>query len=120
MIRVTHILMMGSVLIVTIWTYGIKHESKQSAKTLVRLRGELAKQNTKISLLEADWAIMTNPDRLEKIAKKFQSQLQLQAIQSNQIIQLDELASFFSIVKNKGSDLDGHSTTDEINSLVYK
>ena len=74
-----------------IWTFQIKHQAELSAKQLNRLRADIQRQNEKIVLLEADWAIITSPDYLEPIAKKYQEQLGLKQMESTQIISLDEL-----------------------------
>ncbi len=74
-----------------VWTYQIKHEAELSAKRIASVKAQIAAQNRKIVLLEADWAIETSPARLEEIAKRFEKQLALRPMESMQIIDRYEL-----------------------------
>ena len=91
MIRVTDGILVIAAIAGAVWTYQIKHEAELSARKLSDLRSKIAAQENKITLLEADWAIMTSPSRLEKLAEKFKEDLQLAPLQSTQIVTLDEL-----------------------------
>ena len=74
-----------------VWTYQIKHEAELSAKRIASMKAQIAAQNRKIVLLEADWAIETSPARLEEIARRFEAQLTLKPLESTQIIERHEL-----------------------------
>lgn len=74
-----------------VWTYQIKHETESSARRIKSLKVQIAAQNRKIDLLEADWAIETGPARLESLATRFADQLGLQHMQSSQIATIEEL-----------------------------
>jgi len=91
MIRVTDSVLIAAAIVGAIWTYQIKHEAEQSARKLSELRSKIARQENKITLLEADWAIMTSPGRLSGLAEKFSSDLELVPLSSSQIITLGEL-----------------------------
>lgn len=124
MVRITDILLISAVVAGAVWTYEIKHQSEQSAKTLANLRTQLNSQNTKIGLLEADWAIMTNPTRLERIARDFSEQLLLRPMESSQIILLDELPPLRQVEEDlqtptaSNSEIDTESITGGIGALV--
>ncbi len=91
MIRLGDMMLLGVAVAGAVWTYQIKHEAELSAKHINNLNAEIAAQNRKISLLEADWAIETSPARLEKIATQFAPQLQLIPMSSSQIVDRSEL-----------------------------
>lgn len=91
MIRITDMALLGVAVAGAIWTYQIKHEAELSAKQLSTVRAQIAAQNRKIALLEADWAIETSPARLEIIAEQFLDQLKLKPMESNQIVDASEL-----------------------------
>ena len=74
-----------------VWTYQIKHEAELSAKRIASIKTQIAAQNRKIVLLEADWAIETSPKRLSEVSKRFEKQLALRPMESMQIIELHEL-----------------------------
>ena len=91
MLRLTDIILVFIVVAGAAWTYQIKYEAENSADRLRELNAKIAQQNEKIVLLQADWAIMTGPERLSPVAEAFKDQLQLSPLKSEQIITLDEL-----------------------------
>ena len=91
MIRITDAVLLIGAVAGAIYTFQIKHEAELSAKQLATLKAQIAAQQRKISLLEADWALETGPGRLETIANQFADQLMLRPMDSSQIIELHEL-----------------------------
>lgn len=94
MIRISDILLLLVAIGGAIYTYQIKHEAERSAKHIKTLHAQIAAQDRKIALLEADWALETGPARLERIAKQFQGELELVEMESSQIIDTTELPGF--------------------------
>ncbi len=105
MIRLRDIGLLGIAVAGAVWTYQIKHEAELSAKHINTLKAQIAAQNRKINLLEADWAIETSPARLEKIAEQFGAQLKLKQMSSSQIIDTTELP---------GMRVDREGNTEEV------
>ncbi|MEP0943716.1 MAG: hypothetical protein ABJH63_13840 [Rhizobiaceae bacterium] len=91
MIRITDAVLLIGAVAGAIYTFQIKHEAELSAKQMATLKAQIAAQQRKIALLEADWALETGPGRLEVIAKKFVDQLALRPLESSQIIERHEL-----------------------------
>ena len=91
MIRVTDAVLLIGAVAGAIYTFQIKHEAELSAKQLATLKAQIAAQQRKISLLEADWALETGPGRLETIANLYAEQLMLRPMDSSQIIEVHEL-----------------------------
>ncbi|MGI9364754.1 MAG: cell division protein FtsL [Rhizobiaceae bacterium] len=91
MIRVLDAVLLTGAIAGAIYTFQIKHEAELSAKRLATLKAQIAAQDRKIALLQADWALETAPGRLEKIAKRYSEQLMLRAMESTQIIEVHEL-----------------------------
>ncbi len=94
MIRLTDLVLLSAVVAGAVWTYQIKHEADLSAKRIKSLNAQILAQDRKIALLEADWALEINPERLEKIASQFDDQLNLKPLESSQIIEISELPGF--------------------------
>ena len=46
-----------------------------------------------IDLLKADWSLLTQPSRLQKLSEIYQAELALQPVEAHQIVGLDELPS---------------------------
>lgn len=89
--RLTDIFLVAVAIAGAVWTYQIKHEAELSAKRIASVKAQIAAQNRKIVLLEADWAIETSPERLEGVAKRFEEQLGLRPMKSSQIVSRYEL-----------------------------
>ncbi len=91
MIRTGDVVLTGLMIAVAIWTFQVKNETKSSAKKVSELRNSIRQENDKIELLEADWAVLNHPSRLQKMAERFEDQLQLQPLQVDQITTPDDL-----------------------------
>lgn len=91
MIRVLDAVLLTAAIAGAIYTFQIKHEAELSAKRVATLKAQIAAQDRKIALLQADWALETAPGRLEKIARRYSDQLMLRAMESTQIIEMHEL-----------------------------
>ena len=126
MIRISDGLLIIAVVVGAVWTYQIKHEAEVSAREVAKLRSEIAAQENKIVLLEADWAILTSPGRLEKVARDFGDELKLQRIQSSQIATFAELPPLRERPVVEDMQADGDNTIDHqtrtggIGSLILK
>ncbi|MEM8749111.1 MAG: hypothetical protein AAGF28_02340 [Pseudomonadota bacterium] len=124
MIRIIDAALVTAVICGAVWTYQIKHEADQSAKRIKSLNAQIAAQERKTALLEADWAIEIDPARLEKIARQFESQLKLRPLDSNQIVTMDELPGFRPPPEAENgetlADQGGDITTGGIEALIRK
>ena len=94
MIRITDIALLLAAIGGAVYTYQIKHEAENAARHIKTLHAQIAAQDRKIALLEADWALETGPARLEHIAEQFKEELQLAPMESSQIIDSTELPGF--------------------------
>ncbi len=124
MIRITDAILLGVAVAGAIYTFQIKHEAELSAKELKTLKAQIAAQQRKISLLQADWALETGPSRLEAIARQFSDQLMLKPMESFQIIDSSELPDMRPPIEpevdeqqaGEGEEL----TTGSIGDLIQK
>lgn len=72
-------------------TYTIKHEAELKLEEVKKLEAEIRLEKDTIDLLKADWALLTQPARLQKLIGLYQDELQLVPTESSQIIQPQEL-----------------------------
>ncbi len=91
MSRLTDALFIAAAIGGAVWTYQIKHEADISAKALNSLRAQIRAEDRKMTLLEADWAIATAPDRLRAVVAAHGDQLNLETLDTNQLSTLDDL-----------------------------
>lgn len=74
-----------------VWTFQIKHEAELSSGKVAGLLGQIEREKDKIDLLEADWAVLTQPRHLQNVVEKFAGELHLQQLEIDQIITLNDL-----------------------------
>lgn len=72
-------------------TYKVKYNVQQDLAYLRNLQREIGKTEEQLKLLKLDWAFLVNPDRLRRVADKYQAQLNLAPLRAEQILQLEEL-----------------------------
>ncbi|HTO31836.1 MAG TPA: hypothetical protein VL202_11745 [Pararhizobium sp.] len=72
-------------------TYTIKHQAENKLEEVRKLEAGIKLEEDTIDLLRADWALLTQPNRLEKLVGLYQQDLQLAPTASTQIAQPQEL-----------------------------
>ena len=70
MIRTTDIALFTLMIAAAAGTYKIKAEANQKQREIVRIEKQITFEEDTIDLLEADWAMLTQPDRLQKLVEK--------------------------------------------------
>ncbi len=91
MSRLTDALFIAAAIGGAVWTYQIKHDADIAAKALASLHKQIRAEDRKMTLLEADWAIVTAPDRLRAVVAAHGDQLALELLDTNQLATLDDL-----------------------------
>ncbi|WP_018688432.1 cell division protein FtsL [Ahrensia kielensis] len=91
MMRWINLLFLGLVIAAATWTYQVKHEAEVKLTEIRELQNKIALERETIELLKADWAFLSHPARLEKLAKRYEQELGLQVTEADQIISADEL-----------------------------
>ncbi|MBK8457138.1 MAG: hypothetical protein IPL47_08550 [Phyllobacteriaceae bacterium] len=72
-------------------TYKIKHDSEDRLAEIRKLRIAIQQEKDSVELLRADWSLLTQPARLQKLAERYAKDLQLQPLGARAIVGADEL-----------------------------
>lgn len=72
-------------------TYTIKHRAENKLDDVRKLDAEIRLEEDTIDLLRADWALLTQPNRLERLVDAYAKDLQLVPTLSTQLAQPEEL-----------------------------
>jgi hypothetical protein len=72
-------------------TYTIKRNAQEQMATVQKLRVQIHTEEDTIDLLKADWSLLTQPERLQKLTELYQPQLQLAPVGARLIVGLDAL-----------------------------
>ncbi|WEX76353.1 hypothetical protein PYH37_004652 [Sinorhizobium numidicum] len=72
-------------------TYTIKHQAENKLEEVRKLDAAIKLEEDTIDLLRADWALLTQPNRLERLVSAFGVDLQLAPTPSTQLARPEEL-----------------------------
>ncbi len=84
---VNHFLL-GMALMICAVLYGVKHEARLTERNVSHLAGDIAQERELLRLLEAEWALRTEPDRLQRLADRH---LDMAPVNARQIVTLETI-----------------------------
>jgi|GEM_PF-1574872 len=87
--RTGDIIMVVLMLCAAFWTYESKYEAQKRYQEVRRLEHKIEIEQDTAALLRARWALATEPERLQRLAERYQAGLSLQLIEPRQIVTLD-------------------------------
>ena len=106
-------------------TYTIKHQAENKLEEVRKLEAGIELEEDTIDLLRADWALLTQPNRLEKLVGVYQQDLQLSPTDPTQLARPEELPMLkadlpppadvleaMGLVKSKGNSKSKKSVAD--------
>ena len=91
MLKTLNILLITVMLGAAAYTYQIKHTAELIETEVTKLDRKIALEKETISLLQADWTLLDQPSRLQRLADVYAGDLELQPIRPEQIIEADQL-----------------------------
>ena len=105
MLRTFDIILIGLMIAAASITYKIKHDAEKQMNQVTKLERMISDENDTIDLLKADWSLLTQPNRLQKLIETFQGQLGLQLVEANQIIDINDLPQPKPVVFDSVADI---------------
>jgi hypothetical protein len=89
--RTSDIILIALMVSATAMTYKIKRDAEEQQTAVYRLQAQIRTENDTIDLLRADWSLLTQPARLEKLTDVYSAQLDLQPVDAHQFVKLGDL-----------------------------
>lgn len=86
MIRTTDIALFTLMIVAAAGTYKIKAEADIKQAEIRRIEKQITFEEDTIDLLEADWSMLTQPERLQRLVEKHAGELALQPIEARQVV----------------------------------
>ncbi|MEP3280386.1 MAG: hypothetical protein ABJN26_09285 [Stappiaceae bacterium] len=91
MIRYFNVLFVLVVLIGVAIVFELKRDAEQAAEHVADLKRQIAAEEEAISLLKAEWSLLNQPDRLQKLVARYNDYLELEPLAVEQIAEIDDL-----------------------------
>lgn len=91
MFRTSDIILIAVMVSAAAFTYKTKHEAENWQTEVRRIQQQIRFEEDTIDLLKADWSLLTQPARLQRLTEIYQHELALAPVEASQIIGLDEL-----------------------------
>ena len=108
MMRTLDLVLVGAMIAAATVTYQIKHDAEGKLAEVRDLQAQIRLQEETIDLLEADWSLLNQPSRLQRLSTAFETELGLKPIEPTQMAQPEELpgraSDFAPLVAETGAD----------------
>lgn len=91
MLRTLDIILICAMVAAATITYRIKHNAEEKLGEVRRLEATIRLQEETIDLLKADWALLSQPSRIQRLTEEFADQLQLEPVRPQQMARPEEL-----------------------------
>lgn len=91
MFRTTDIVLVTVMVSAAAFTYKIKHDTDKMRSEISRLERQISLEKDSMNLLRADWSLLTQPARLQRLVKIYGDELNLQPVTAEQIADFSDL-----------------------------
>ena len=91
MFRTSDIVLIAVMVSAAAFTYKTKHEAEDRLAEVRKIEADIRYEEDTIVLLKADWSLLTQPSRLQRLSEIYSAELELRPVEARQIVGLDEL-----------------------------
>jgi len=91
MFRTTDIVLIAVMVSAAAFTYKTKHEAEEQLLAVRKIEQQIRFEEDSIDLLKADWSLLTQPSRLQRLAETYQTELHLEPVEAKQVVGLNDL-----------------------------
>lgn len=91
MFRTSDTVLIAVMVAAAAFTYKTKHDAEDKYSEVRKLEAAIRFEEDSIDVLKADWSLLTQPARLQRLVEKFTDQLKLAPVNPHQIVDLGAL-----------------------------
>ena len=91
MFRTSDIVLLAVMVSAAAFTYKTKHEAEDQLVEVRKIEAAIRYEQDSTDLLKADWSMLTQPSRLQKLSEIYQAELQLAPVEASQIGGIEDL-----------------------------
>ena len=86
MLRIISFFSIVIFLMINIYHYNVSYEAIKLEKKIYKIENEIFDEQNRETQLTTEWAIITSPKNLEKLADRYSKSLNLKPVTGNQIL----------------------------------
>lgn len=91
MFRTTDIVLIGVMVAGAAFTYQVKRSSELELEHINKLQTQIQLEEDTMDVLKADWSLLVQPARLQRLEQAHQAELQLQPVAAQQVVTFADL-----------------------------
>ena len=91
MFRTSDIVLIAVMVSAAASTYKIKQQAETRFSAVRKIEQQIRFEEDTIDLLKADWSLLTQPARLQKLAETYDTELALKPVDAHQIVGLGDV-----------------------------
>lgn len=91
MSRYTNVILAIGVLAAAAAVYDMKHDAERSAEHVAALQRQIQEERSQLQLLRAEWSLLNDPSRLQRLVERYNEHLQLQPLSVEQITRIEDV-----------------------------
>ena len=88
MMKLVNIALVLAALLMAFALYKVKYDAVASVREIAVLKAEIAREKETINILRAEWSHLNQPERVERLARKF---IGLDMLSADQIMRMNQL-----------------------------
>jgi hypothetical protein len=89
--RTTDIVLIAVMVAGAAFTYNTKHQVEAQLAEVRKMEAMIRFEQDSLTILRADWSLLTQPSRLQKLTEIYQDELGLAPLEARQIVGIEEL-----------------------------
>ena len=102
--RVLNLIMLAAMIVAAVATYDMKHKAELAADRVATLQGDIAREKREITMLKAEWSMLTQPAQLQAAITKYADHFRLAPFTPDQIASVDEIPMKPTGIAGKASE----------------
>lgn len=91
MFRTSDVILFAVMVSAAAFTYKTKHEAENRLDVVRKLEAQIRLEEDTIDLLKADWSLLTQPSRLQRLSEVYQAELNLQPTSARQFVDIGQV-----------------------------
>ena len=91
MFRASDMVLIAVMVSAAAFTYKTKQDAENLADSVRKLEASIRYEEDSIDLLKADWSLLIQPGRVQKLVERYQADLPLQPVETHKYARFDEL-----------------------------